>query len=209
MKMLAALCFGGLSLTATAQGPVGWWTFDESGGNTAGASAGSVNGTLMGNAAFALGGVSNNSVSVPAVSENDYVDFGDNFGFASGPFTASAWVNTTDTSSNSTIILGKHHATIVAGWMLRLNQDVAGYGLPGKASFYVSQGSNGGVPISGITVTDGLWHHVVGVYDGNSAALYVDGVYQDSRAAGVNNATDADFTVGSAYRGGGSLHQRV
>ena len=77
--------------------------------------------------------IPNNCVSVPGGTGN-YVDYANTFGFTSGAFSAVTWVNSTDTSSSSTVVLGKHHATIVAGWMLRVNQDSAGYGAPGKAS---------------------------------------------------------------------------
>ncbi len=192
---------------AVAQDPVGWWKFDESGGTVAHASAGSVDGSLMGATNFMSGGIANNALSVPGASSADYVSFGNNFGFTSGGFTASAWIKTTEVSTGNTIIMGKHHATVVAGWMLRLNQDVASYGLPGRASFYVSEGNVGNVPISNITVTDGRWHHIVGVYSPGTASLYVDGIFQDARSAGANNACDADFMVAGALVAPNNLNE--
>lgn len=189
----AALC---VALASQAQGPIAWWKLDEPvGSTTAFDSVGSVNGALNGGAAFAPGGISGNNLSVP-VGAASYADFGSNFGFTSGDFTASAWIKTTDTSVNNTIILGKHHTTIVAGWMLRLNLDAGGYGAVGKASFYVSQSNPAAVPVSAITVTDGQWHNIVGVFGGGVPSLYVDGVFQASGAATANLGNNADFLMG-------------
>lgn len=193
--MLSVAVIAG-AISIQAQGPIAWWKLDEPvGSTTAFDSAGSVNGTLNGGAAFAPGGISGNDLSVP-VGAASYADFGNNFGFTSGDFTASAWIKTTDTSSNSTIILGKHHTTIVAGWMLRLNLDSGGYGAVGKASFYVSQGSQAAVPVSSITVADGQWHNIVGVYAGGAPSLYVDGIFQAAGPVAANAANNADFIMG-------------
>ncbi|MEM7351802.1 MAG: LamG domain-containing protein, partial [Acidobacteriota bacterium] len=50
---------------------------------------------------------------------------------------------------------------------------------------------------SGITVADGLWHHVAGVFDGTDLVLYVDGI-EDGRvdASGRTIDTTADLQIG-------------
>lgn len=65
----------------------------------------------------------------------------------------------------------------------------------GHASFeiYNSAGADISTPISTAVVADGEWHHLVGVVDGSTASIYVDGALADTKAVGVG-WTDSPFT---------------
>ena len=64
--------------------------------------------------------------------------------------------------------------------------------------FYIVTENNGSVPVcSDLSAVEGQWYHVVGVYNGTKAILYVDSnnVSEDS-ATGNINSTDHAFTIG-------------
>ena len=158
---------------------------------------GNVDGILAGDAAFVPGGISGDAVSMTTAG-GGLVNMGDNFGFTSGDFSVVAWVllEAGDQTSDY-VIVGKHRATQVAGYILGANQN-GGYGQTDKAWFYDSNGSPGDDPRSTTSINDGNWHQVVGVYhDGGAAEIYVDGAgVEDSKTADIINATSAPFVVG-------------
>jgi len=62
----------------------------------------------------------------------------------------------------------------------------------------VSVAGNGSGSVVGTTdVTDGEWHHVVGIFDGTRMALFVDGELETTRtASGLINTNSSSFRVG-------------
>lgn len=121
---------------------------------------------------------------------------GDNFGFTSGDFSIQVWVklNANDTTGSTPI--AKHHGGIVAGYFLGINDVGDGCSATGKAHFYVGYPCSG---VSSITVNDGLWHQLVGIYNSTNqtVSIYVDGQFQASAVGGhAANPTDAPFLVG-------------
>ena len=58
-----------------------------------------------------------------------------------------------------------------------------------------------------LTVADGNWHHVAGVYDGSTMRLYVDGVADGTRNIGaVSLSTTAPLLLGENYARGNSFY---
>lgn len=90
------------------------------------------------------------------------------------PFSIAAWFKTSAQTPFQQMILGTHYAGTGRDgfilWVDTRNQD-------GKLCWaaYVE-----GVPvaISQSVVNDGLWHYGVGVWDGKTSSIYVDGVLQ-------------------------------
>lgn len=196
MKLVAAMALLGFAGSALAQGPVNWWRFDEAGGTTAFDSAGSANGTLGGNAVFVNPSVSGRSLDV---TNFGWADMGSILPLTSGAFSFQAWVRTTNTSSNSTVIAGRHITGTFNGYMLRANQDTASYGAPGAASFYQSN-SPANTVVGSSNIADGNWHHVLATYTpGGTANLYVDGSLQASLASQPIIANSANFIVGGVF----------
>ena len=96
---------------------------------------------------------------------NSYDNTDPNFNNLTTGMTAAAWVKNSDSSIGAPMIVGNG----LDGWRLQVN--VGSYNLACQPV---------GVDLfaSGINPYDGVWHHVVGVYDGvaSQALIYVDGL---------------------------------
>lgn len=95
---------------------------------------------------------------------NSYDNTDPNFSDLATGMTAAAWVNSSDSSVNAPVIVGNG----LDGWRLGVN--VGAYNL-------VCHEIGLDLFTSGLDPYDGLWHHVVGVYDAvaSQAYIYVDG----------------------------------
>jgi hypothetical protein len=180
------------------------WHFNEGSGSIAYPAVGSISGTLTGNAAFTPGGISGGAVSMTTLG-NGLVDMGNNFGFTgNGSFSLVAWVKLNNGDSNGYIPVGKHHATVISGYFLGLNNAGSGSGeVTGGAIFYQAYPN----PVStNLGLNDGAWHQLVGVHDfvANQARLYVDGVLRQAQPFDAISATSANFAVGGILNPAGN-----
>ena len=154
-------------------GLIGNWKLDETVGSTAADSS------LLGNNGTYQGGVSlaasspvpgsgalaavfdgtNGHVPVPNESEYD----------VTGPISVAAWINVASFTKARQAILTKGNSA----WRLSRR---------GRTNFiqFVCSGLNPNQVNGTKNVNDGGWHHLVGVYDGSSLTLYVDGVVDGS-----------------------------
>ena len=97
---------------------------------------------------------------------DDYVDCGAGQSLdLRGPLTLEAWVHPDAPPRGEPGILGKFFESYAISFYR------------GSAWFYISGGGNG--VIAGMTV--GKWQHVVGVFDGKSMSLYINGVRAATR----------------------------
>lgn len=114
--------------------------------------------------------------------------------------TLSAWVKHTDSGDNGYIASLKRSA--IPSTLISLD---AGNGGAGNLGFLTRNNAdtnhswinhNGGY-------NDGQWHHLVGVVDGLSRRLYVDGVLRNSDNQGMQNVSGntAEFTIGGFHDG--------
>lgn len=180
------------------------WHFDETGGTTASDAVGSTNGALAGDAAFITGGISGGAVSL-SIGGNGFVDMGDNFGYSgNSTFSLVAWVRVAQGDTGGYLVAGRHHATVVSGYFLSVNNAGSGSGeVPGSGMFYQGYPN----PVSAdLALNDGEWHQLVGVHDlaGGETRLYVDGALQATQAYNPFGLADADFSVGGVRNPAGT-----
>jgi formylglycine-generating enzyme len=196
---LTLVCF--LGNTAFGATLLGFWKFSEASGTTAFDSSGNgVNGTLFGDAVFAPGMGPNGGGAV-SITSTGYVSMGNNFGFSgTTSFSVEAWINISNGNAAGMTPVAYHHSTQVAGYFLALNDtgDGDGAAAVNHAHVYAGVSPSGSFTApSVITINDGQWHQIVGVYnDGGFTRLYVDGVFQKSISSNPINAVTVDFLVG-------------
>jgi hypothetical protein len=72
----------------------------------------------------------------------------------------------------------------------------------GKLQLVLFQSGTARIWTSGASVNDGIWHHVVGVYDGTTGFLYIDGVLDTSTALPATNVnTGLNWRIGAQLPG--------
>ncbi len=122
---------------------------------------------------------------------DDYVNFGDNYGFTGGPFTFEAWIKPKSKDGSRTILSKKDISNPSGGFELKLTNGVPsidGIGVSGLASNNVD--------------TD-RWYHIAVSFDGSTATLYVDGIPLGSKGNASNPGnTSAPFLLGAIYDSG-------
>lgn len=188
-----------LGSTQAKAGLVAQWHFDETSGSVANASVGAINGVLTGSAVFVAGGISANAVSLDR-SANGLVNFGDNFGFASGSYTVSVWALTADTIA--AVPVAKHEIGTGNGYIMSINDIGDGAGTPtGKTHFYHSDNFSGN---SSVSVNDLQWHHLVGIYDAvnHTVSQYIDGLPSGSSFSTGMTPNSAPLLVGGVQSSG-------
>jgi hypothetical protein len=127
-----------------------------------------------------------------------------------GAFTISAWIKTSTGNASQSIFQTYSQNTNVAGIQLRVNSDGT------NVKLYLISGKNTGTAgtdykeiTGGTNLNNGLWHHVVGVWDTTNLRLYVDGVSDATAVAWANAPAYAAtnyIRVGSLVNSGsGSL----
>lgn len=109
---------------------------------------------------------------------NDYVDFGDVYGFErTDTFSLSVWFKNTASSGNEVLLSKMASSAPFNGYALQMRGDT------NKIRAYLINNFSGGNYIQVETTNayygDGTWHHLVMTYDGSSTAagvkIYVDG----------------------------------
>jgi len=121
--------------------------------------------------------------------DGDCVDLGrdDRFNMGQGPFSFSVWVNMSAWGGGwGSNIVGKRGEN-GRGWVLRRCGDSVHL-------TWTTRGPGDNDPEGTIELTTGVWHHIVGVYDGSSKAVYIDGAL-DRYTGGVNNITMSGHNV--------------
>jgi hypothetical protein len=141
---------------------VGWWKFDEGSGTNAADSSGFVNNATISNGSWAAGKLGqalncNGSNTIATISYASALAIG------TGNFSVAAWIKTSTTGAHQ-MIFAKYGGAII----FRVSTD-------GKILFYTYDGSNQSYRESSVTVNDGNWHLIVGVRNGTTMNVYIDG----------------------------------
>ena len=171
----------GLALTSVAEAAdpslVGLWKLDETSGTTASDSSGNGNdGTLNGGPKWVDGKFGG---ALDFDGTDDYVDCGNPsiLNFGTGDFTISAWIKMTS-SQKSTIWANGGDDSGGIRYTLSMGESN-----DNRITMLVDDNSDK-IRAEGATlVTDGVWHHVVGMREGTTLRTCVDGIYED----GIND----------------------
>lgn len=134
------------------------------------------------------GGVTgNNAVTFTPGAGTAYVDTGFSTDPGSSDFSLECWVKISNANAGTYVAIGKNNAGAESFWL--------GVG-SGKANFSCNNALNGAkTAISATTVNDNNWHYLVGVRDGTTLRIYVDG----------NADGTAAFTNGGSLSPGGNF----
>ena len=134
-----------------------------------------------------IAGVSNGALSFPTATDGVTTP-GSAFLDAPQELTISAWIKHAS-ASNFKAIVDKRDA----------GSD--GYDLFLDTSGKLMMRVNDKTLVGTTDLDDGDWHHVVGVYDGSSIKLYVDGDLEKQSSIGSQSIrTSADFRVGRHWQ---------
>jgi hypothetical protein len=170
-----ASCSAAAPMVAVPSNLLSWWAFNETSGTIAHDSAGGVNGTLQGGAAFVPGGAEGGAVSISGTGS--LVNMGDNFNFnSSSAYSLQVWVQLASGDQGGYLALSRHYATIVEGYFIAIGNVGDGCNTTaGSVHLYSEYPCS---PNSTILVNDGNWHQIVGTFQGGIASIYVDGTFQ-------------------------------
>jgi hypothetical protein len=190
--ILATLLAAGMAGQAHAA-LVAEYNFNEGSGTTTAPTVGSVDGTLTGGATFVSNGIQGGAVDLTG----GLVNFGNNM-VPTGPFSVQIWVETSTGGMPASYQTGGD----VGGFIVAIGNIGDGCGTPpGSAEFYVAYPCSGN---SAALVNNGQWHQLVGVFNGSTSSIYVDGALQSTSSGG--NQIDAepattDFLLGGIVEG--------
>jgi hypothetical protein len=164
------------------EGLVGYWSFNEGTGSIAHDTSGNGNdGTI--NGATWTTGVSENALSFDGV--NDYMAVPNSPSLKiTGSMTISAWVKTNSFSEQVITIKGSGWEYGVS-WYTTIGITQSQDGKFRMVRYYNS-GSNQyyRIATSNCIITDGQWHHIVGVDDGVNLRVFVDATETGSISVG-------------------------
>mgnify|MGYP001046101047 CR=1 FL=1 len=147
---------------------ISWWKFE----NDANDSVGDIHGTIHGNPKY-VDGKFGRAIELDG---DDYVDCGnpDSLNFATGDWTISAWIKTTqsgmeDTDKGTVFANGSDGGGGIR-YTLAVNE-----GQPDSITLTADSDIHKAQAIGRTAVNDGAWHHIAGMRDGEQLRLYVDG----------------------------------
>ncbi len=179
---------------ASAAGLVGWWTFDETSGNTAKDSSGKGNdGRIVGNAKWVPGKIG----GALEFDGSTYVDCGNKASLnVREQITMSFWFKVKAFQNTWEAFLAKGDGAYRASRSAGTGNSVH-MGITGSNYFDAT------API----VTDDQWHHYAGTYDGATATIYVDGVLaaQRSYTGPIGDSSGYNFYIGENAQATGRL----
>jgi hypothetical protein len=197
-----------LLATASDAALLARWSFDEAEDETVAVdSAGSIDGTLEGDAVFEPGaGIRGGAVSIDSATD-DRVNMGNKYSFAgNAAFSLQVWVKTT--SKAGMVVVGRHTMGSLNGYMIALNDvgDGAPNEVAGSCHFY--QSDNPQHHSGDVGLDDGEWHQILVVRDAAAGhhRLYVDGrrVPGEGQTGGLTNisASASPLLVGGVTSAG-------
>jgi hypothetical protein len=161
----------GISASAAPKGLAGWWKLD---GNANDSSTTGANGTAIGGPLW-VAGKTDGAVELDGV--DDCVDCGNPtaLDFATD-FTVSAWIKMTSTVKGTVFAKGGDESGGIR-YALAMGETDSN-----KMTLTTDDDKSKKQAKGATVVNDGAWHHVVGMRNGNTAMVYVDGVLDGSVA---------------------------
>ena len=167
-------------------GLVSMWTMDQSDGSLSTLAKDVIDandGGVLGGTSYPVTGRRKDAYDFDGV--NDYISVPHNTDLdASTTFTVAGWVKTNEGG----VFIIKHHENLCPNCGYQLGTQISG------VARWDPHGSisEGHQVVEGTSiVTDGEWHHIIGILDGNIQKIYVDGQLEDTRAYTATPATGA------------------
>jgi hypothetical protein len=192
----------------TAASPVSYWRLAEFSGSTATDQIGGHNGTYAGTLAYGVTGAfptdANSAVEFDGASGLVNVPYTAALN-PQGPFTIEAWVrpNTVpDSAGTPCPISSAQFSGDRSGWQIRERDTGWQFVLYSHSGSTVANPDLANTAVGGTPATNS-WTHLVGVYDGTTTYLYINGVAYSASASGyVANYNDGvnsagPFTIGA------------
>jgi hypothetical protein len=173
----------GDSAIYSSQGLVAHWKLDEGSGNTAIDSAGSNNGTLIGNPTWTAGRI-NGALSFDGV--DDHVVAAPVDALAGDTLTAQAWIRTSGFAGIWNPVMTQNSGG--NGYYFYVSSD--------RPAFYLVVGAAYVQATSIDMINPDQWYLVAGTNDGSNLKLYIDGQLKDS-----DNSTGFLGVSSNAYFG--------
>ncbi len=181
---LAAFMVVTVALTSAAAAElVAEYTFDDATAADRSGYSYRVDGALVKNAAIIRDADRGNVLSL--AGDGSYVDCGADARFDSSAVSVACWMKTAGFDKDHQVLAAAGNTVC---WRLQriVNTDTVGFICAGI------EGVNGTIPLN-----DNVWHHIVGVYDGQKLCLYIDGQLNASKdAAGEIIAGDYPVYIG-------------
>lgn len=195
---VAVLVFAQPLSAALEDGLVGHWGFDNDSGNIATDSSGQNNHGMIIGATLTEDRFGNSNKAYFFDGTSDYIDVPDAPSLnPTDAFTVAAWIKVNSFSSSCAPVITKSvwdSAYSTAGYALEFNWFNDGI------QFYVDETGLECVATDIVPITLNTWTHVVGVYDGLAANLYVDKVaYPVVNYSGGVPSTVADIYIGRSF----------
>lgn len=152
-----------------------YWKFDEGSGSTATDSSGNGNdGTLSSGAAWAAGKYGN-ALDLNAANEYAEKDWAD---FAISDYSVEFWMKA---------------GTVSSGWrdMVTIQSETGRFHLDASDNSIVWYSVDGtGSLDSNVVPVAGQWYHVVGVHQGSTAKIYVNGELRNTKTAAASTPSE-------------------
>ncbi len=174
---------------------VAYWKLDDSNGTTAADCVGGHNGTVRGNPVWVdgrFGGALRFDGVGDRVNCGGGKDEGDPNTWAdiAGPITVGAWIKVGAFKETNQVIVGKGNDTWRLNAMGKLRRvQFTGNIQPARWRVQTKRKTK---------LNDNKWHHLVGVYEGSTASLYVDGTLELS----LKNARQIKKSNNDVFIGG-------
>jgi hypothetical protein len=148
---------------------------------------------VAGNASYDAGGVRDGALRVDG--DGDYLYGSPTVPIGNSAYAISAWIRPELTGDRGIVGWGNYGTTRMVN-ALRLMGD------NGFRHYWWGADLDTDAGVAGVNLDDGNWHHVVAMYDGDALrSMYLDGTLIGSGDPGDNNATAANFRIGSTNNG--------
>lgn len=118
-------------------------------------------------------------------------------------FTVNTWVKPTNITNQYGVVAACRYFTgpipVSYEVIFQMMAGNASSGFPNQFLFLHQWGAGGGAAIATASYTPGNWYNVVGVRNGNTSSIYLNGVFQSSQStpAGTPYASDPYISVGA------------
>jgi hypothetical protein len=156
---------------------ISYWKLDESASGSYEDSIGTNHGACAVSCPTPVSGKVNGGQSFSG-TKGILIPYSDTYNFVIGSsFSLECWVRKATPTTANAVALGRNHTTAVVHWWIGIGYAVE----PQKVRMFIRDSANKGYGVSGTTtITDGEWHHIVGIQDAGAAEIrvYVDGVLE-------------------------------